>query len=53
VHEGRRPLGDAAERPRHVGDDERVEAIRHAGERQAVAPFEGIEGAGERGCHRE
>ena len=51
MDESRRPLRKGAERPRQVGDDERVEPVRNAGQGQAAAPFQGIDGAGEWNRH--
>ncbi len=55
VDQHRRPVRRAGERPREVGDDERVEAVRHARQRRLVAPLKGVEGSGKGGvmvsCH--
>ena len=51
VDQHRRPIRRAGERPREVGDDEHVEAVRHARQRRLVAARKGVEGTGERRGH--
>ena len=51
VDQNGRPLDLPRQAAREIGDDERVEAVRHAGQRQALALLQGIEGAGQGGFH--
>jgi hypothetical protein len=53
MHQRGGALRDRIERARQVGDHEGVETVRNAGERQAVAPFQGLESAGELSGHDE
>ena len=50
VDENGRPAAPR-QAPRQIGDGERIETVRNARERQAVASFEGVDGVGQGGFH--